>query len=377
MRQSQAEIKAIEAELRSIRAEKTPPPGSSVTLLDPTAKPGDRTIQRVVQPISPTITRPTSAQTGITNRAKVANQSGQKRSIECFPFPTSSRQSNSRPTHPTALVDQLRQTAFESPDPVDQPMASSSAQGQQQRSLIRQLLEERAQQINQLSMQQETVILELMQISEQVEQNRQRSRSNRRYFPEPVCEYLSTEVPHVERDTNGTLVLTTRSIDWFEPEEASAALRYPCRQHRRSGLFAIAQWIGRTLWQLTTGLTGGFIRAIGAVGFLISAPVKLLFGQATTLPHRKQYRGSGRRAAAESPFTLRSAITLVLGAALLRVSLDWLVAIYPVLWIPSIVVMVAPALLAVYRATVRPQTGFVWGYRLFSIMIGLLIGGRL
>jgi hypothetical protein len=215
-----------------------------------------------------------------------------------------------------------------------------------------------------------------MQISEQVEQNRQRSRSNRRHFPEPVCEYLSTEVPHIERDANGTLVLTTRSIEWYEPEETSAALRYPCRQHRRSSLFAMVQWVGRTLWRLTRGLMGGMIRTIGVVGFVTSAPVRLLLGQATTLPSRKPYRGSGRRVAAE-PISLRSAITLVLGAALLRVGLDWLVAIYPMLWIPSLVIMLAPALIAVYRATVKPQTGFVWGYRLFSIMIGLLIGGRL
>jgi hypothetical protein len=47
------------------------------------------------------------------------------------------------------------------------------------------------------------------------------------------------------------------------------------------------------------------------------------------------------------------------------------------LWLPIVALIVLPAAIAIYRTTFTPETGFAWGYRLFLVMIGLLLGGRL
>lgn len=410
MRQSHSEIKAIEAELRSIRAEKTSSHARSVTLLDPNNSasnnlgPDNQSAEPERQPISPTIVRQ-PPQTNSASRSRPTSSPAQKRSIECFPFPAPQSAQDStavvRQAQLKAIVEQLRQQSFDSGYELQH--STGQVSGQRSKSVasrsaqmnlklrndaIWQLLEERARYINQLSAQQEVVILELMEILEQLEQDSEQNA-------DPICECLTAEVPHVERDRNGTLVLTTRSIDWFKPEvTTAAALRYRARQQHQTSLLGSIGRLGRILWKLPWGL----VRTIGAVSFAILAPVgRMVFGrnsfernlperhlasqnlsgQMPAAPRRKIYRGSGRRAVPETPFTLQSAAFLVVGSALLRLGLDWVVAIYPALWIPSILVMLAPALLAVYRSTVAPQTGFVWGYRLFSIMVGLLLGGRL
>lgn len=391
MRQSHSEIKAIEAELRSIRAEKTAPHARSVTLLDPNKlEPTNHSTEPVVQPISPTIVRQPSPQSGASNRQK-STQPAQKRSIECFPFPSQHKQQHNSAdavlqSQLTAVVEQLRQRSVGSGQSSEyssehtskqqskSALSRSSQRTAESRDTIWKLLDERAQYINHLSAQQETIILELMAILEQLEQALEQNA-------EPIFECLTAEVPHVERDRNGALILTTRSIDWFQPEvTTAAALRYRARHQNRNSLLHVLVLIGRTLWRLPWGL----LRTVGTITSALLSPVaRMLFGHSisertTAVPRRKTYRGVGTRTTAqETPFTLQSAATLVLGSALLRIGLDWIVASYPMLWIPSILVMLTPALIAVYRSTVSPQAGFVWGYRLFSIMIGLLLGGRL
>lgn len=392
MRQSHSEIKAIEAELRSIRAEKPSPHARSVTLLDPNKlEPTHRPTEPVVQPISPTIVRQPSPQSGAANRQK-STQPVQKRSIECFPFPSQHKQQHNSAdaavqSQLTAVVEQLRQRSvgsghsseYNSEHTSKQQSKSSLSQSsrvvsESRKDAIWKLLDERAQYINCLSAQQESIILELMTILEQLEQDPERNA-------EAIFECLTAEVPCVERNRSGALILTTRSIDWFKPESTTAAaLRYRVRHQNRTSLLHLLVLLGRTLWRLPWGL----LRTVATITSAVLSPLaRVLFGQSvsgrtTAVPRRKTYRGASTRATAlETPFTLQSAATLVLGSALLRIGLDWIVASYPMLWIPSILVMLTPALIAVYRSTVAPQMGFVWGYRLFSIMIGLLLGGRL
>jgi hypothetical protein len=57
--------------------------------------------------------------------------------------------------------------------------------------------------------------------------------------------------------------------------------------------------------------------------------------------------------------------------------LDTIVALFPGLWLPAIAVMVAPGAIAIYRSTITPESGLVWGVRLGFVLAGLLIGGKL
>lgn len=363
MRQSQAEIKAIEAELRSIRADK----GSSrfVTLLQP-----NQQSETVVQPIAPTIVRQTPPQPSGGKPQKPT----QKRSVECFPLPSDNARSNVvLQSQLLNMAEQLQQQSTGSVRRFKQVQSQFLHEASQsQRDAMRHLLAEKAKQINHLSSQQELVILELMKLSEQLEQNYQTSDSKRKQEIEPICEYVAAEVPYVEVDESGTLVLTTRSIEPIDIEDETAAVAQSLR-HRSRKRYSLLQMAAKSLWRVVTGTLG----LVGTVGTFVTAPIgRIVLGQPAST-RRKDYRGSGRRAATETPFTLQEAATLVVGAVLLRMFMDWIVASYPALWIPSILVMVTPALIAAYRSTVLPQTGFVWGYRLFSIMIGLLLGGRL
>jgi hypothetical protein len=399
MRQSQAEIKAIEAELRSIRADKAVPHSRSVTLLEPGQSESRRSEfgqSESVQPISPIIQRsvvePSSQQ--IARPAKPA----QKRSVECFPLPHANSASNSAlDTQIQTAIEQLQQSRLVQANPTQVKstrLSASSASVQRfkqvqaqflentaerNRDTVRHLLAEKAKRINDLSTQQEMMILELMKISDQLERDFQ-NISSIKQTTEPICEYIAAEVPYVETDRSGTLILTTRSIDSFDAENESAAiaesLRHRARKYHRSLLYRI----GQTVWQLTWNT----LRVVGTIAGFATAPIRwLLLGrtsQATiglrTAPRRKVHRSSSRKAA-ETPFTLKTALILMAGSALLRMALDWIVASYPMLWLPSILVMLMPAVIALYRSTVAPQGGFSWSYRLFAIMIGLLLGGRL
>ncbi|GEM_PF-819688 len=126
----------------------------------------------------------------------------------------------------------------------------------------------------------------------------------------------------------------------------------------------------------------------------ISAPI--------SVPHPDLSRPDGPRARPSrppsKPFTLQSygnrlrrllqippktidrvgdAMLWIVMAAVVRVGVRLLLAMVPVLAPVFSVLMFAPAILAVYLALFVPRAGFVSVYRLFLLMLGLLIGGRL
>lgn len=388
MRQSQTEMKAIEAELRSIRVDKTS--GRSVTLLEPHRR------SEPEPPISPTIVRPSPAPS--VGKAPAATKTSAKsRSVECFPVPDRNVSVNRVETRTVAIDPFQQQVRPSVSSRADQTPVVTTAD----RELVRQILEDKARQINSLSHQQEAIIRELMLLSDRFEQELQRSEIEIESEIDPICEYVSAEVPYVDQEQDGTLLLTTRSIDWPEtdwpethwPETGWAGVQGSAasvrRKPRRSLLATLTHQVWQLTWRLTWQLTAGTFGLLGAVGSLVTAPVRWLLlkesapkestpKESAASPRRKTYRGSGRRAVAtEAPFSLKSAVALVIGSAALRICLDWVVVTYPLLWFPSVLVMLAPALFAVYRSTVTPDVGFAWGYRLFAIMIGLLLGGRL
>ncbi|NJN88807.1 MAG: hypothetical protein HC881_24140 [Leptolyngbyaceae cyanobacterium SL_7_1] len=59
-----------------------------------------------------------------------------------------------------------------------------------------------------------------------------------------------------------------------------------------------------------------------------------------------------------------------------RLALSVVLNTFPALGLPAMALIVVPAAIALYRAVTAPQTSHTWGYRLFLMMIGLLIGGR-
>jgi len=80
----------------------------------------------------------------------------------------------------------------------------------------------------------------------------------------------------------------------------------------------------------------------------------------------------------QKPFDkVGDAVLWIVLAAAIRVGARFLLAMVPALTPVFVLLMFAPAALAVYLAMFVPRAGFVSIYRLFLIMLGLLLGGRL
>lgn len=71
------------------------------------------------------------------------------------------------------------------------------------------------------------------------------------------------------------------------------------------------------------------------------------------------------------------AVLWIVLAAAIRVGARFLLVLFPALSPVFMLLMFAPAALAVYLAICVPRAGFVSIYRLFLVMLGLLLGGRL
>lgn len=80
----------------------------------------------------------------------------------------------------------------------------------------------------------------------------------------------------------------------------------------------------------------------------------------------------------QKPFDkVGDAVLWIVLAAAIRVGARFLLTMFPALTPVFVLLMFAPAALAVYLAMFVPRAGFVSIYRLFLIMLGLLLGGRL
>ncbi|WP_088894253.1 hypothetical protein [Leptolyngbya ohadii] len=79
----------------------------------------------------------------------------------------------------------------------------------------------------------------------------------------------------------------------------------------------------------------------------------------------------------EPVFTLQETLTLLVGAVLTRLLLNLLLEALPLLTVPVMILLILPAAIALYKATIAPQSGILWGYRICVILFGLLMGGRL
>jgi len=352
MTQSKAEIKAIQAKLQAIQA------GRSSARPSPVLSPMvELTPKRVTNPDQETMPQPSPESPKTI--ATVLNQRA------------------------TAYVQQLQQTGPQPQQtiPVAKPQVKSQDASQDKVAAIGRL-EAQAQRINALSIAQEAAMLELKAIAERLERDWRASEITQQPHlggedVPLICQYLTTAVPHIEKDKDGSYVLTLRDIDLFRAEREATFNAHKLRQgtpqplsrnktrhphshrHSSSGIHSQIE----SFSQLLRKSLGGVVRSLTLPK---SHP-----------PSLKTARSQAAHASELPDFSMQDAILWVLGAIVVRVGLDLLLIAHPGLWLPVVGLIVTPAAIAVYQATVAPQSGFVWGYRLLLIMIGLLIGGRL
>jgi len=362
MRESQAEIKAIEAQLRSIRAE--PVRASSSQSHSSVSQRGASTVlepssTKTRTPVLPNVrSRPSAAQSSPVQSSPAQNSSVQNSSVQSpaanpnhvpnrltsakrvTSYPLSSK--HWTPNDLEAMVDRLQEQSASYIQQFTKLQSQAFQTPEQQLDGALKILDAQVQHINQLSAVQENAILELKTIATQVEREWQAIECSHGEIADEldtpaVCQYVGTAVPQIEKNKDGTYVLSARSIDLFKAER-EAALTAEALRH----------WANR-----------GKAKS--------ESPSSL----------RRKTRSHRRRSPSNSILRVKEAVALFLGAVLVRMVLNMVLANFPTLWIPAVAILVTPAAIAVYRGSNTPQSGLVWGYRLLVIMLGLLLGGRL
>ncbi|HEY9699655.1 MAG TPA: hypothetical protein V6D10_20510 [Trichocoleus sp.] len=347
MNETQTEIKAIKAELQAIQAHShplhrspsAPPPSPQDTEIAEFAPPSNpfpplnpatpaRPARAASQPIAPLLNVPPAEPTSAQERWQ------------------------SRDASLSSSMQRLRQ--------LQTPPIPSASEQQLQASL--RLLEAQAKHINHLSRTQEAAIRELQTIAQQVErewqavEQVQNDWAGQPITPSPgplwsACEYQAITLPHVAERDQGGFQLGTRAIDLTQAYRDAAETAQTLRQRQEQ-----TQTTPRPRKR--------------------SRPFWAKYLQ-QWLPSHAEPATTLKASTPSDPFTLQETLTLLVGAALTRILLDLLLQAFPLLWLPTMLLLIAPALFAAYRSTTQPQTGIVWGYRLCMIMLGLLIGGRL
>jgi hypothetical protein len=344
MKQSQAEIKAIQAKLQAIQAGRSagrsPSPPAMVELTP--------------NSVTATATKPIKRESDqLTTAAEVLQQRA------------------------ASYVKHYQQPPSQPPL---QPLRDLS---ERQFAEMLKRLEMQAQHINDLSSAQEAAMLELKAMAEKAERGLKRSEMEHttlgdRLNLSNLCEYLEPAVPHIEKDEHGAFVLTTRSIDLFKAEREAARMADTLRQRTPSPSPPSARSRSRqTSGNLQRPHPGRSHKS--DLGQRLVRQVRAIF-KGLVAPKATGLRMPPARQvdALEMPsFSIQNAAIWIIGSVVARVGLDLMLLAFPGMWLPVIGLIVTPAAIAVYRATVAPQTGIIWGYRLLLVMIGLLVGGRL
>jgi hypothetical protein len=295
--------------------------------------------------------------------------------VEMFPANSApspqARESRPTPT-PSATTDApqwqaLQQRATEvlkpAPQAVERQAISSPSRPSLNDSL--RLLETKAQHINQLSAQQEAAMQELKTLAERLERDWRAMERQQEPFTDdqdlpPLCEYLETLVPFIERNEDGAFVISSRSVDLFRAEREATLMA----QNLRTRSVRTVRPAKPAFHWLT--LVGNGL-----------AIVRRLIPSAIAPQSRRITRSRSPHRSAPETMSLGQALLWVVGAAIARKLLNLVLISHPGLWLPVTVILVSPALFAAYRATVAPESGMTWLYRLLAVLVGLLIGGRL
>ncbi|MBE9179877.1 hypothetical protein IQ268_15000 [Oculatella sp. LEGE 06141] len=247
-------------------------------------------------------------------------------------------------------------------------------------------LEERANYVNKLAAAQETAILELKAIAERLERD---WKAIELETPDAdldaevptICDYITASVPHIEKDDHGTFIVTSRSVDLFKAERDAALVAHGLRHRISSTDPEPNSQRDRTISPDSTRFDQPHhATAANPPDFwkpLLNRGLSLL-GILNAAPPRRRTRRTARRGmSAQAGFSAQTAMLWFIGAVAARVALNSVLAVFPAGWLPAVVLIVVPVAIAIYRTSASPQTSTVWGYRLLLVMLGLLLGGRL
>jgi len=365
MKESQAEIRAIQAKLQALQMghsslrQSTPAIESAAT---PVKTPTAVASTRRDRPINDRV------QKDPVQSSRV--QSNRSRESQSFRRVATEKPIVGRMTNPDVISVVAQLQPLNLPQPPTSPLSETL-----------QRLEAQAERVNQLSTAQEAALLELKAIAEQADRDRKTLAQSDFNGDEDLedlhedistWECLETVVPLVERDQTGTFVVTTRSIDLFKAER-EALLTAQTLRHRLTE----PAYQSNTLQQRIRYPAAKRNPDVSLEETLTDWGQSLLKKISTLIQGQRNRRPSLRRHQTAPALTVQDAAIWIIGAIVARKGLDLLLAAVPVLWLPVVGLIGVTAAIAIYRTTFTPEFGFTWGYRLFLVMLGLLVGGRL
>ncbi|MDJ0705218.1 MAG: hypothetical protein QNJ46_18190 [Leptolyngbyaceae cyanobacterium MO_188.B28] len=310
-------------------------------------------------------------------------------------LPSSNRTSSPEPKNPqlaqfASTVETLKQRANpqsqQSLHLSETAAALSIEEHDRQVELTWRRLGTQAQKINELSLSQESAILEFKGIADQLE--REIRKRDRLDHPETygeasldasipiVCEYESAVVPDVTPDSQGRLILSHRPIDLYQAEREATLTAQALRDRaiNRNLPFEEPDRLSDLGFSCLMEEPMGFIQAIWNEG---STQVQRLINRP---PQRNRPDPSVRRTRnrRSSPsFSWLDATIWFSGAAILRLGLNFLLTAYPVLQLMIPAFFLAAAAIALYRIVFTRHSDLNLEYRLLSAIAGLIVGGRL
>lgn len=407
MKESQARIQALQARLQAIQADPERPQqvvGSPSPMIEltPEVKP---TTVAATSVRSPSAVVAVAEPSGQRSPQRQSSTSGSM--VEMAPgrgtstgFAARELDSTALGSHPqqldlTATVKALNQQSHQYLRQFQQPQFQQpqAQQAQTQRTQLRrealeqrmheitQRLEAQVERINQLSGDQEIAMLELKAIADKAERDLKAMELDGElpsdFNPSTLMlEYVDATVPQVERSEEGTWMLTTRPVDLYRAEREAALMAERLRNRT-----SLSSYNGNHRRNLATqrhrhgksedSFLGHLIRR----GFLALGEIlqpRQMHPQSLRQAHPQRTQPS-----VPDTFSVKEGTIWLVGALITRVGLNIMLAAFPGAWLLAIGIIVVPAAIAVYQATTFPSSGFVWGCRLFLIMIGLLLGGRL
>lgn len=267
---------------------------------------------------------------------------------------------------------------------------------QQQSQIVRQRfqagikrLEMRANYINELSTQLESALYEIKAIAGDV----YRDQAVLAQSPHAIAagsrklnhwDYATATVPQVRQETDGGFVLTMRQIDLLKAEREaemnaqflrrrrrgqSSRQRRDQASNRKNGLSHNnnpSNTISKTIINQTRAVRHNF-------GGRLFSRLTHLRMEGLDQAWIREVVGLPRGLIAR----IGDAVAWIAVAAAVRIGLQVLMAAYPAFWLPTVLLLVIPVLIAAYQITFMTQSGIVWGYRLLLVLVGLLLGGRL
>ncbi|MBD2106531.1 hypothetical protein [Nodosilinea sp. FACHB-13] len=243
-----------------------------------------------------------------------------------------------------------------------------------------------AHKINQLSSEQERAIAEMQLIRARLTRTHPITNTQGQPIAPPSLDVDRAVLASAEMDSQGNIVLAYRTVSptpspgprahpiAAEVNQLAGHLRTtygPAKRRGRGQWSALASDLV-ALGQEPSELVARLSRTVWDIGLAIArfvAPQQARLPIASSAPLGQPRRGAS--------LSVVDGVLWLGGGVIGRLALNLLLAAFPALWSVAVAAITAITAYALYRATLAPKLAFGPAIRVFLLVLGLVVGGRL